>query len=348
MLQRFNDDDAVKKFNPIAVLFMLVAAILLPACATVSPDLKGSSEGLSRDAMLEDILSVIPQLLEPRSNSIQFGPSDSQLDSIAARELAIAGYGIQRVSADQGDNFFSVIKTLNEDGVTYVRIRIGELELARLYQDNNSEIAPAGPFVLAGTQGRIDPKLSNMGAKTADDIIVSNVEYTSTTPINGGIPKISLLSENGLQRVVDTTANRTVYTSNNTSINTSHNLLHDNESDFRLLLDGRKQITSKTILFPVDSMRLDAGGKEGLVQLLTQFNEQSDLINVVGCSDGASELESEIEGLSLGRTNRVTLELIALGVPKQSILDDACWSPADAGERFPGRGVVVDLMRSNT
>lgn len=332
-----------------AVVAALIILGLVAGCSNI--DTKNNDATVAAnasDSMLEDVLSVVTQLIEPRTNSIQFGPNGDELDIFAARNLAKAGYGIQRVSADQGVNFFIANKFKNESGVITMRVSIGELEVTRVYATEDGTIVPVGPFELAGTRAKIDPTKSKLGSTVSNDAIVSNVEYTAIAPFIGGIPTISLLSNDIIKGVVTQATNGPDYTSINSTKLEVNNRFYDSDGTFASLINNRERISREVIIFPNDSMRLGAEGKRRINQLLSQFAEGSDLINVIGCSNGPTSLAIGNEGLALGRANRITQELLTQGVPNKSILDDACWSPKSTGERFPNRGVVVDLMRSIT
>lgn len=326
---------------------LLVPTLLIGTACSHIPTGKDDKAIAVRNDMLEDVLSVMPQVLEPRTNSIQFGPAENKaLNTKAARTLAKAGYGVQRVTADQGVNFFSVLNEKTEDGLTSMRVSVGDIEVSRLYETSKSIVKPAGPFELAGTRARINPALSKLGATSKTDSIASNVEYTSIAPIDGGIPTISLLSDNIIQGVVSDATNAPGYRSINASRLEINNRFYDEAGAFATLLNQRERIAREIIIFPNDSMRLGEEGKRRITQLLRAFSEQQDLINVVGCSNGHTNLKIGNEGLALGRAKRITEELLALGVPSRSILDDACWSGDSDEDRFPNRGVVIDVMRS--
>ncbi len=338
---------------------VIAAALLLlgaaSACSSIAPNLGANANADANntlaplsDQMLEDVLSVMPQLIEPRLNSIQFGPNVDELDIIAARTLAKAGYGIQRVTADQGINFFIANQFKNEAGINTMRVSIGELEVTRVYATEDGNIIPAGPFELAGTRITINPALSLLGSTVSNNAIVNNVEYTSIAPIDGGIPTISLLSNDIIQGVVDQATTAPGLTSINSTKLEVKNRFYDVAGTFSNLINDRERVAREVIIFPNDSMRLGEQGKQRINKLLNQFSEASDLINVIGCSNGTTRLAIGNEGLALGRANRITEELLTLGVPNRSILDDACWSEDSTGVDFPNRGVVIDLMRSET
>ena len=154
------------------------------------------------------------------------------------------------------------------------------------------------------------------------------------------------MSEDTIKNVVNQATSGPSRTSVNSTKLEVNNRFYDNDGTFASLINNRERVAREIIIFPNDSMRLGTEGKRRINKLLSQFSEANDLINVIGCSNGPTNLAIGNEGLALGRASRITQELLTLGVPNRSILDDACWSPNSALESFPSRGVLVVLMRS--
>ena len=124
------------------------------------------------------------------------------------------------------------------------------------------------------------------------------------------------------------------------------NLFYDDGGAFGALRDSFETAERLTVIFPNDSMRLGAEGKRQIERFVEGYREESDMIGLIGCSNGPTALAIGNEGLALGRSRRVSEELLALGVPRDRLIDEGCWSPVGAGGRFPSRGVVVELLRS--
>ena len=95
-------------------------------------------------------------------------------------------------------------------------------------------------------------------------------------------------------------------------------------------------------------MVLGSRNKSLIDQLVENVLGEEDIVSLVGCSNGPTALEIGNEGLALGRAKRVTEALLARGVSREKVLDEGCWAPvAEAEDRFPSRGVVLELWRKN-
>jgi len=105
--------------------------------------------------------------------------------------------------------------------------------------------------------------------------------------------------------------------------------------NFGSILDDYSKVETVSVIFPNDSMRLGNIGRLKIDVFLGDFDEEFDLIRVVGCSNGTTHVEI------------VTQELLARGVTREHILDEGCWGPQPIGERFPSRGVVLELYRTS-
>jgi len=100
-------------------------------------------------------------------------------------------------------------------------------------------------------------------------------------------------------------------------------------------------------VFGNDSMVLGSTNKSLIDQFVDNEIREGDVVSLIGCSNGPTSLEIGNEGLALGRAQRVTEALTSRGVPRENVLDEGCWAPVSAQDRFPNRGVVMELWRSN-
>ena len=109
--------------------------------------------------------------------------------------------------------------------------------------------------------------------------------------------------------------------------------------------DTHRRVDRQVIVFADDSMVLGDDNREMLAEFVATRVRESDVVGLVGCSNGPTALDIGNEGLALGRAARVADELVARGVPREQVRDEGCWGPASVGDRFPGRGVVLELWR---
>ena len=340
-----------------------------------------------------DLVAALVQLREPRSTTIQVGPDGDVpgADALVAA-LADAGYGIQRVAADQGANFLDwsfgpapagapaggppvALAGLasgsgaNPDPVpspgsssgpgagpgaaSRARLAVGVLTLERDYARAGRGLVAVSPLELGGTRtgAALDDATRLPGTAPAS----SGVVFAAAPRSFGPAPIISLVTDDVVRGV---TARATRGRGGSRSgarpattrqgINSARvevNNLFFGASAFDALRTEREAVATDTIVFGDDSMRLGPDGKRQVARFVDGYDPASDMIALVGCSNGPTRLAIGNEGLALGRSARVTEELVALGVERSRILDEGCWAGSSANGRFPSRGVLIELLR---
>lgn len=347
--------------------------VILTGCASNTSSV-GKVDGVTsktnqlRADMIFDLMSVLPQILEPLNTTVQVSDSESGYATEAVDLLVELGYGVQRVDADQGSHFLYVVELAGttSSNESRWRVSIGDLELTRSYRivsknskfdtstnlvwRGDSGVLPAGPLKVAGTRQSlrligINVEVAPGGSVERYDLAASSVEYASLAPIDGGIPTISLITNDLVQLVVDSASAGPSFASLNNN-NDFGNVFNGDPSAFTSLLDDYNRIVREFVIFPNDSKNLGRPGKLLVKKLISRFSENSDIIGITGCSNGSTKLAIGNEGLALGRANRIADELVAAGVSRDKIFDEGCWSPTAGGAPgFPNRGVVIDLWR---
>lgn len=122
------------------------------------------------------------------------------------------------------------------------------------------------------------------------------------------------------------------------------NVLAIGHSNFASVTQDYDELKSTVLVFANNSLRLGLENKKTLGALAEQFDAQSDLFSLMGCSHGPSSRANGNEHLAISRANRVKEALILANVSAESILDEGCWAPM-AQEGLPARGVIVRMLR---
>ena len=125
------------------------------------------------------------------------------------------------------------------------------------------------------------------------------------------------------------------------------NVLEIGQSNFASVTQDYEELSTNVLVFANDSLRLGAQNKAMIGALAEQFDPSSDLLALMGCSNGPSARTNGNEHLAIGRANRVKEELILVNVSTENILDEGCWAPT-AQEDLPARGVIVRVLRRTT
>ena len=310
---------------------------------------KKASPPLREDLVAKDLIYVLRQLAHPATTTIQLpSQQDAFLTDLLA-ELIVEGYGIQQVQADQGANFMSYKRESDDAGDvlenTYT-LSVGDIEIKRSYEiRSDGSLFPISAMTLAGSRiaANIDRSLfKHLGQTTVG---VDNIKFTSAEEFDDGIPTISLITSDVVSGVTERATGAPSLQALNSSNVEIGNLFFGDASNFNSVLDGRNRVSRDILPFGDDQLRMGNLGKRIVLGILNEFDERTDLISVVGCSNGPTGSKLGNEGLALGRAARVTEEFVSHGVARDRILDEGCWAPQSAGERFPSRGVVVELWR---
>jgi len=347
----------------------LVVVLSLSACAstTQGPSINGNSSGAQSstnaellvtpragaettprsvdDVALDDLTRALVQYRNPITTTLQAGLNLADIDDSGLLALlAKHGYGLQLVDADQGANLLSHEVDTQGSGDSEVArhtLRVGRLELEREYTRVNGQARPAGPLSVAGSRRRIVLDDSRFGDSVAKDRLISRIAFSASSDVEpGDTPRISLLQ----LPLAASDGNNTIGT-NASGLEVSNAFFGDD--NFGSILNDYDKLETVNVIFPNDSMRLGNIGRLKIDVFLGDFEEDSDLIRVVGCSNGHTNAPLGNQGLALGRAERVTQELLARGVTREHILDEGCWAPTSAGDRFPSRGVVLEMYRES-
>jgi len=349
----------MQPFYTLAKICILVSIGSLSACSSIPelPNVLGPSvKQVSRidKTIVEDLSGVVAQIYDPLSTTLQINAaeSDPTLNHFVS-VLAKEGFGIQRVSADQGANLVSYARTKDTaDGKNDVSfsVAVGAVNVARKYQIiGNSVIAPASTVRLSGTRAPVTIDDTTSNRKRIKDPALSRAQYVASLSLDEQAPMISLITPEIVNNIAAQSADGTSLKALNSSKVEVKNLFYANESTFSSLLDDYSKIYKYVVVFGNDSMVLGNTNKSLIDQLVENVLHEDDIVNLIGCSNGPTALEIGNEGLALGRASRVTDALLARGVPRENVLDEGCWAPvAEENDRFPSRGVVLELWRRNT
>jgi hypothetical protein len=351
----------MQPFYKIAKICVLISLGSLGACSSIS-ELKQAVNTNSikveqippvDQTIIQDLAGVIAQIYNPLSTTLQINAtaSDRTLNHFVA-VLAKKGFGIQRVSADQGANFVSYTRTKeNFDNNPHINfsVAVGAVNVARKYQVmGNDIVAPASTVRLSGTRASVTVNDKVSSRKMVNDPSLSKAQYVASLSLDAQAPMISLITPEIVKNIAAQSADGPSLQALNSSKVEVNNLFYTSQSTFSSLLDDYSKIYKYVVVFGNDSMVLGKTNKSLIDQLVENVLNEDDIVNLVGCSNGPTALEIGNEGLALGRASRVTDALLARGVARDNILDEGCWAPvAEQQDRFPNRGVVLELWRRN-
>jgi len=347
-------------------LCVLMGSLLLASCASLNSATINSTPNEAQPgsetstsvspvdrSIAMDIVKSARQIFPPINSTLQFASSNDPLMQYFVQLFANEGYGVQRVSADQGSNLFSYQREEEQiDDTTLVRFNatIGVVTVARDYTvPRVNTISPASPVRVSGTRAPIEVADRPTGRFVVTDPAYSTVEYVASLNLaDQAPPVISLITGDLVNRVAERGTRSTSLQALNSNRVEITNLFYTNQSNFSSILDDYDQIEQQIVVFGNDSMVLGNTNKQLIDQFVEQRVKDNDLISLVGCSNGPTALEIGNEGLALGRAERVTQALLSRGVSRDRILDEGCWAPVSARDKYPSRGVVLEVWRKQS
>lgn len=308
------------------------------------------SVSVAERTVLTDLAAVAKQIFDPYSTTLQINNfnTDAALQYFV-NVLSEYGFGVQRVTADQGANFvlYTPEHGKSDTGRTLsASISIGAVEISRDYAiKRNNVVTPASVVRLSGTRVAVTVNDSPSARKTVADPSLSQAQYVASLSLDEQAPIIQLITPELVDRVVTRSAEGPSLQALNSSNLEVNNLFYGDSSTFSSVLDDYGSVDRMIIVFGNDSMVLGDTNKRLIDQFVDSTLKSDDLVSLVGCSNGPTALGIGNEGLALGRAKRVTQALQSRGVARDRILDEGCWAPVNASERFPSRGVVLELWR---
>lgn len=346
----------------LSAVCLVTATLSLTACAV--PDGNGSntpsgvtsaskveSITISEKAMFDDLSGIVTQVFEPLSTTLQINrDNDDPRMKHLVDGLASRGFGIQRVSADQGANYLSYsLKTGDTPEEVGLTVAVGAVEVSRDYRKlRGNSITPGSVVRLSGTRSEVVVSDASSRRFKVEDPSLSEVQYVASLGLEDTSPIIALITPELVSNVSKKATDGPSLQALNSSKVEVNNLFYGNESTFASVLDDFQRVDQQVIVFGNDSMVLGDTNKQLIEQFVDAKMKDNDVISLVGCSNGPTALEIGNEGLALGRAQRVTQALLARGVARDKVLDEGCWAPTNVGDRFPSRGVVMELWRSNS
>ncbi|MGQ7846204.1 hypothetical protein ACUNV4_17095 [Granulosicoccus sp. 3-233] len=341
---------------------LVIASLSLTGCAVSSSNgghvpagtataSRPSTITISEKAMFDDLSGIVVQVFEPLSTTLQINrDNDDPRMTHLVDGLASKGFGIQRVSADQGANYLSyALKTDEASDQVQLNIAVGAVELSRDYRKlRGNSITPVSMVRVAGSRSPVVVNDADSRRFKVEDPALSEVQYVASLGLEDTSPIIALITPEIVSNVSRSAADGPSLQALNSSQVEVNNLFYGNESTFASILDDYQRIDKQIIVFGNDSMVLGDTNKQLIEQFVDAKMKDNDVISLVGCSNGPTALDIGNEGLALGRAQRVTQALLARGVARDKVLDEGCWAPTNVGDRFPSRGVVMELWRSNS
>lgn len=300
-------------------ILIVAVLVLLTACAAVEVK-EERTEASDFRLIATDLVSAMMQLreLNPTTTTLQISEPVNEFGEVLETAFENAGYGLQRVSADQGRHYVSyAIRSSETDAgsVTDYLIRISGIEIRREYNRTDAGVYPSSLMFIKGTDSNTDIKLSDeiFAEQGGDESYLSGVEpATNQTLLVGNIREIVSDSDTGI------VAGRR--TGQQAALNRAKDHLYEQERKFENSdLENKVRYKRVVILFDDNkTLEMGAGNKQAL-RILYQDYQRGDVFEITACDDfdGKNEMAER-------RAVRVKEEFLGLGAPTEAVFRAPC------------------------
>lgn len=289
-----------------------------------------------------DFVTAISKLrgFRPRETTVQFHSPSTDFAKKLHDTMRGAGYGLQVLPKDEfGPNHVSYVSEQFEspDGTTVAyEVTVGKVKLGREYEIRLGRVFPVAALSVKGANESGIGNVDNSIFKDTDSGRWMPVPtYNEPVVIVGDTrnPQSDIANTNSLGRLKSEIAAPSKPKVNMAALGESNY-----SSLFKLYDPTRKEI----LVFPNDSLTMGRGNKKTLASIANQFDPNTDVISVIGCSHGKTNIDNGNALLANGRASRVKEELIMSNISPDSIYDEGCWAPNGLKD-MPPRGVIVTL-----
>lgn len=330
--------------RPLTILFL---SFMVSACSHFKT--VDDSPSLNESAIAQNLLYTLSMLKEvsPWQTAVQVSKPSTDFGHHVESGLVELGYAIRRVSADQGRHYVRYAgEQVHDETGKYIRYRvaIGDVSVERFYDVDGTLTYPISVMTVKGA--------------AAQEVALNDAIFKHG--MGGSVSSVSFIRDNGSEDILhaDTGSGSAIEKSAPKSTNkltlanaaaldpaTKKNMYETRESNFSAVFVNYRDVKREILVFPNDSLFLDDHNREIIAQYANSIRSDEDVISLIGCSHGKSNLNNGNSLLALGRANRVKEVLLSVGLKEEQVLDEGCWAPVHFDEMMPRRGVVMTLKR---
>ncbi len=325
------------------LLVTALFAVILTGCGS-APKLGGlGSDGLpASDSPLKSDIELVTsnlvyalsqvQGLHPINTTVQMSHSETPYGQAVTTILRDAGYGIQKVDSDVGPKYvkYKFEESTTERGpIKRYTMSIGDVEISRDFSSSINGLVPDSAMVITGVPESFIELNDKIFEGTGNNYQQAVLFVESTLPdFSSSVPVVQI--EKPTSPAIESI---------------KQNLYETRRSNYAALFAQYKDVDSQILVFPNDSLSLGVQNKKAIEHFASQMNQDTDLISIIGCSHGRTNVENGNSVLAIGRANRVKEAFVYAGIEYGKVLEEGCWAGHYFDEMMPRRGVVMTLMR---
>ncbi len=318
-------------------------ALTTSACSIISANLPFKDSPANEDYALisRSLLDAVSQYPELDSSvaTVQVASPENDFERQILEQLEKRGY--QSESASSNNNANRVKASVREIGDSVGQayplytMSIGKVSVERQFKVVDGKPMPASELIVRGASSR--------------DIALNDAELFGLPP-ESALSAVAFKQANSfaLHDLLNPEPPSALSGLWNRSSPTPvrANIYDSQESNYSSVFIEYEDVESEILVFPNDSLQLGEVNKVIIERFVDQMDAETDILSVIGCSHGQTNISNGNSVLALGRANRVKEALMFSGVAHDKVLEEGCWAPVEFDEVMPSRGVVLTLKRS--
>ena len=318
-------------------------ALSLTACGSLSPRLPWSEpDPVDYSLVAENLVDAVGQYprLNPLMATVQVSQPDNAFEREVQKEMRSRGYKLVGIDTNENGVVLDARIEESDDGSAdaeplYV-LSVGEMSAERRFQQVDGQTQPSSQLIIRGAYERT---------------VVLNDEQLF--PSTDGLYKTVLFQAPAepatLQERLASPQIAAATATDSTSPGTGEAAVKQNvydiqQSNYSALFSDYEEVDSSILVFPNDSLQLGDTNKQIIEQYVAEMDPSTDILSVIGCSHGDTDISNGNSLLALGRANRVKEAFLFSGVDHELVLEEGCWAPVFY-ESMPTRGVLLTLKR---
>ena len=357
------------------VAALIATSFAVSGCGLLGPALpQPSSPSADYDAVAKNLVDAIAQY--PQFNrmlaNVEKSPAGTAFEQQVYVEMEERGYNLAEQDSGATTNIVDaavrrVTKSgpdgSDENAPLYV-LSIGDVSVERRFRQDDGVTLPVSELVIRGAEQRtitlndelvftgFDPEISDViFLSQSADAIGSELQAGSRAGVqasqqdepvvSAAVPAnavVATTSENDATQQLAATRNEEVTPA------IHQNIYETLESNYMEVLQDYEDVEQNVLVFPNDSLRMGDTNKEMIEHYVEMMDPRTDILSVIGCSHGDTEISNGNALLALGRAHRVKEAFLFSGIHHSQVFDEGCWAPEQFDE-MPARGVVLTLKR---
>lgn len=342
-LLKNNGHCLVKNVTRLATVGLL--ALTVSACSVIKANLPFgvSSQNEEYALISESLLDAVSQYPELDSSvaTLQAAEPENDFERQVFKDLKSRGYQIETASSDNVTNAVKASVREIDDNVGQAyplyTLALGKVSAERQFDTINGKPVPASELIIRGAQARNialnDTQLFGLPPESALSAVAFKQVAVNSLALHDLLNPEPPSALSGLwNRSAPSPVRANIYEAL--------------ESNYSSVFVEYEDVESEILVFPNDSLQLGEVNKVIIERFVEQMNAETDILSVIGCSHGRTNISNGNSVLALGRANRVKEALMFSGVAHDKVLEEGCWAPVEFDEVMPRRGVVLTLKRS--